>query len=144
MSAAPLVVIGCGAGKRSEPAPAADLYTGPYFRSCLATALAIAPHDRVLILSARYGLLALTDPIEPYDLTMGQPGAVTAARIAAQAAGRGLLGVPVTALCSARYAAILSRVWADTATPLAGLGIGRQRHALALMREARRVVMVAV
>lgn len=139
MSAPGIVIVGCGAGKRAEPCDAGEMYTGPYFRSCLAAALDLAPFGRVLILSARYGLLGLYDPIEPYDLTIGQPGAVTAARVATQADERGITGLPVTALCSARYAAVLAQVWADVATPLAGLGIGRQRHALALMRsEAAR------
>jgi hypothetical protein len=135
VSAARIVIIGCGARKLAEPAPAADMYVGPYFRSCLATATAIAPRGRVYILSARYGLLGLDDPIEPYDLTMGQPGAVTADQLAAQAADRGITGYAITALCSARYAAMIRQVWADVSAPLAGLGIGRQRHALAIMRE---------
>lgn len=136
-----LVIIGCGAAKLDRPAPAAQLYTGQHFRACLATATAIAPRDSILILSARYGLLGLDDPAEPYDLTMGQPGAIGADQLATQATARGQLNQPVIALCSARYASLARQVWADVATPLAGLGIGRQRHALAVMRavrEARR------
>lgn len=138
MSAPGLVVIGCGASKRAERCAAGSLYTGPYFGSCLATARAIAPAGRVLILSAKHGLLALSDEVDPYDLTIGQPGAVTPARVAEQASERGITGQHVTALCSARYAAILRHVWPDVATPLAGLGIGRQRHVLAVMREGTR------
>jgi uncharacterized protein DUF6884 len=136
VSAPGVVIIGCGARKRAEPAEAASMYTGPYFRSCLATALAVAPRERIYILSARYGLLALADPIKPYDLTIGQPGAVTAAQLADQATARGLGGQHVTALCNARYAALIRQVWDDVSTPLAGLGIGRQRHVLAVLRAA--------
>jgi hypothetical protein len=130
-----LVVIGCGARKTSAPAAPASLYTGSYFRMCLQAALAIAPRRQVLVLSARHGLLGLDDgPIEPYDLKLGQPGAVTAAAVQAQAATRNLLAAHVLALCSAPYATLVKQAWADVATPLAGLGIGRQRHALALIR----------
>lgn len=131
----PLIVVGCGARKRASAAPAADLYTGPYFSACMAAATAIAPREDIVILSARYGLLALDEQAEPYDQTLGQPGAISARQLAGQAERRGLAGRPVTALCSARYAALLRQVWADVSTPLAGLGIGRQRHVLAVMRE---------
>lgn len=130
----PLVIIGCGADKLDRPAPAASLYTGQHFRVCLATALAIAPRDSVLILSARYGLLGLDDHAEPYDLTIGQPGAVSVGQLAAQARTRGQLDRPAVALCGKRYAALVRAVWSDVTTPLAGLGIGRQRHALAVIR----------
>ena len=132
----PLVIVGCGARKRADRAPAAGLYTGPYFRACLATATAIAARDHVLILSARYGLLALDDQVDPYDLTLGQPGAIDARQLAEQAHARGLFGSAVIALCGARYAALLGEIWADVRTPLAGLGIGQQRHVLAAMRTA--------
>lgn len=132
-----LVVIGCGAAKLDRPAPAADLYVGGYFRLALAAALQLADRDDVLVLSAKHGLLGLGDVVAPYDLTMGQPGSVTAQQLAHQAAVRGQLGRPVLALCSRRYAAMLQLVWADVATPLAGLGIGHQRHVLALLRDCR-------
>lgn len=128
-----LTIIGCGAGKRAGRSPAGDMYTGAYFRCCLATATAIG--NETYILSARYGLLGLADEIEPYDLTIGQAGAVTADQLAEQATSRGLLGRPVLALCSARYAALLGQVWSEVSTPLAGLGIGQQRHVLAVMRQ---------
>jgi hypothetical protein len=129
-----LAIVGCGATKLAEPAPAADLYTGPYFRSCLATALALVPRERVFILSAWYGLLGPDERIRPYDVTISEPGAISAGQLAEQAAERGLLGIPVVALCSRRYAALLREVWPDAATPLAHLGIGQQRHELAMMR----------
>ncbi len=132
----PLVVIGCGAAKLSHAAAAADLYTGQHFRLCLATALDLAPCGRVLVLSARYGLVGLGEVIAPYDLTVGQPGAVDGAAVAEQLRARGLTGQPVTALCSARYVAVLRAAGADVSAPLAGLGIGRQRGALSAMRRA--------
>lgn len=133
-AAAGIVVVGCGARKLPYRAPAAGLYTGTYFRSCAITAAAIAP-GRWFILSARYGLVAPSEELEPYDLTLGQPGAVNAGRISAQAGELGLRS-PVTALCSVRYADLLARVFRDVRRPLAGLGIGQQRHVLARMRAA--------
>jgi hypothetical protein len=131
----PVVLVGCGARKADGPATVAELYTGPYFRACLLAAAAIAPRDRVLVISALHGLLGLDDgPIDPYELTLGQPGAVDAARIRAQAAERQITDAPVVALCGKRYAALAGQVWATVETPLAGLGIGRQLHVLALLR----------
>lgn len=67
--AAPLVIIPCSSTKADRRSPAAELYTGSYHMACRRAALALSPPDRVLILSARYGLLNLTDPrpLEPYD-----------------------------------------------------------------------------
>lgn len=130
----PVVLVGCGAAKRDHSTWAADLYTGPYFRACLATATAIADRADIFILSARYGLLGPDDWADPYDLTLSQPGAVDARQLAAQAADRGIADRAVIALCGGRYAALAGQVWADVSTPLAGLGIGRQRHVLAVMR----------
>lgn len=129
-----LVVIGCGQGKLDEPAPAGQLYTGQHFTACLRTATALATRADIRILSALHGLLGLDEPVAPYDVTMGQSGAISAAVVAAQAAAGDLLGRQVVALCSARYVAVLREVWPDVETPLAGLGIGRQRHQLAVMR----------
>ena len=62
----------CGSRKLDHRAPAADLYTGSYHRACRKTADALRP-DRLLILSARYGLLDLDDIIEPYDTPTAPP-----------------------------------------------------------------------
>jgi cytoplasmic iron level regulating protein YaaA (DUF328/UPF0246 family) len=131
-----LVIIGCGQLKRDHAAPAGQLYIGQHFTACLRTALAIADRADVRILSALHGLLTLDDVTAPYDVTMGQPGAVSGDLVATQAAADELLGRQVIALCSARYVAVLREVWPEVTTPLAGLGIGYQRHALAVMRQA--------
>jgi hypothetical protein len=138
MESAVLVIVGCGAVKRDYPAPAAELYTGSYFRSCLSAARALAPDERVLILSALHGLLPVADlaPVSAYNLRMGDPGAVTAAEVRAQAEQLRLLGRPVLALCSSRYADVCRLVWEDVSAPLAGLGIGRQLHVCAELRRA--------
>ena len=136
MTGPALVIVGCGARKRTLPAPACDMYVGPYFRATLLAATALADRSDVLILSAKYGLLGIGQPVEPYDLTLGQPGAITAGQLAHQAAQRGITGRTVTALCGARYTALARQVWPDLRAPLAGLGIGQQLHVLAQMRGA--------
>jgi hypothetical protein len=131
----PLVIVGCGAAKRTYPAPAADLYTGQHFRAAWSTAQAIAPGGGILILSARYGLVAPDRVISPYDLTLCQSGAVDAGRIFADARRLGVVDAPrVVVLASACYAALCLAVWPHAVTPLAGQGIGYQRATLARLR----------
>ena len=62
-------VIPCGAAKGPEPTRARDLYTSDHFRYVLATALHLAEEDggRVMILSAKHGLLDLDDVVAPYN-----------------------------------------------------------------------------
>lgn len=122
-----IALVGCGAQKLDHAAEAASMYVGPYFRSCYAAADAIAP-GQVWILSALYGLLRPWTLIRPYDLTIGQLGAVTAGTVSLQAARAGILDVDVIALCGSRYADIARAVWPGRVeTPLQGLGLGAQR-----------------
>lgn len=133
-----IVIVGCGQRKLSRPAPAQQLYTGSYFAACSSTAAAIAP-GRWYVLSARYGLVAPSRVIEPYDLTMWQPGAVDAEEVCRQADALGLLDETVAALCGKRYADVIADAWAGhgyVMRPLAGAGIGAQRHVLAQLRAA--------
>jgi hypothetical protein len=86
---------------------------------------------QVLVLSARHGLVTLDTEVDDYDLSIGVPGAVTAARIAEQAAALGITGAAVTVLAGRRYADLISAVWANAARPLDGArGIGEQRARL--------------
>lgn len=137
----PLVVVPCGG--RKQPAgwrgPAHDLYTGPYFRGCLRAALALTPGDRVRILSGKYGLLRLTDEVEPYEQRIDEAGHVTLARLHQQLDEQGLRHAPhVIALVGSAYAKQVVALWGHAATsfPLAGVGgIGKQ---LARLKEIAR------
>jgi len=138
-------VIPCGAGKLDRPAPARDLYTGAMFKHTLATALAEAgaTDGRVLILSARYGLVELGTVLAPYEQRMGQPGAITPVALAAQALAYGIdWGSEVYAFLPKAYFAPLSEalhmldvypqdVYEATA------GIGEQRHVNAVVMAHR-------
>lgn len=132
-----LVVIACGASKLDHRAPAVRLYTGQHFRASLAAALSVArdPSTIVRILSAKYGLLRLDELVDPYELRMGDAGSVTGDELADQAAELGDVE-HVLALCPAAYADRLAEAFpaAVVERPLAGLGIGKQRHVLAELR----------
>ncbi|REF00559.1 hypothetical protein [Thermomonospora umbrina] len=50
-----LVVVGCSGRKKLRPAPAGQMYEGPFHRLCREAADAMAgPDGQVLILSAKY------------------------------------------------------------------------------------------
>jgi hypothetical protein len=121
-----IAVIPCGKAKRPTPMPAGDLYVGPYFRACRDYALSILPRRAVYVLSAKYGLLTLDDRIAPYELTLGQPGAVTVQRLRNQARSRGLLLQQAILVCGGHYADYCAQVWPSHLRPLArrgGLGV---------------------
>jgi len=52
-----LIVIACGGRKRAEPCAAATMYTGTHFAATLRWARAQVSDDRIVILSAHYGIL---------------------------------------------------------------------------------------
>lgn len=64
-----VVLVGCGARKLNQPAPARDLYTSPLFRLSLQWA---QRQGTTYVASAKHGLLRLDDVIEPYDLRLAQ------------------------------------------------------------------------
>ena len=119
----PLVIVPCGATKQplGWRGPASGLYIGPYFRSCLRAALALAPPDRCRILSGYYGLLRLSDSVEPYEMRVTAQGAIAPARVAAQAREQGLDSEPyVICLTGRDYAHVLAHVWPHAHFPLSG------------------------
>lgn len=123
-----LVVVPCGARKLDAPAPAAELYTGPLFRSAWAAAGRLG--HRTVILSARHGLVSPDTVLEPYERRLGDPGSVTVEELAVQAAE---LGRPtrVVVLGGRDYVELARAVWPDAEAPLAGArGIGDMRGRL--------------
>lgn len=132
-----LVVVPCGGRKLQRLAPAGELYAGSYHRACRRAAAALSPRQ-TLILSARHGLVGLEDVLAPYDTTFGDPDAVTADHVAAQADQRGLRTVAgVAVLAGRRYVAATRLAWPHALDPLAGSrGMGEQ---LARLAEIARV-----
>ncbi|MFI7467496.1 DUF6884 domain-containing protein [Nonomuraea sp. NPDC049646] len=138
-----LVVVPCGSRKRDTPVPvpAGDLYAGSYHRACrrAADALtgALGAGGRVLILSARHGLLELHHPVATYDLRAGRAGTVGAVALCAQADALGVTGAHAVVLAGRAYAELARLVWPDACLPLAGTrGIGEQMSRLAAIRAA--------
>jgi hypothetical protein len=131
-SAPPLVVVvPCGAAKRPRRTTAGDMYTGGYHRACRRYAVRFGA-DRILVLSARHGLLDLDEPIDPYELRMGQPGSVTTAAIRRQAERLAVASADVVLLGGRAYVERAAPVWPQARTPLAHVGgIGRQLAVLA-------------
>lgn len=91
-----LVVIACAAAKHEGTHAAAELYTSANFAHMLRSAQAHAAdavdsfgrpvEAKVMILSARYGLVELDQHLASYDTKMGDAGCITAAGVAAQLA----------------------------------------------------------
>ena len=135
-----LVVVACGGAKRSSPLPAAELYAGLYFGSCLRYARTLVSDDRIRILSARWGLVCLCDLLAPYNTRLGQAGAVDAQVIRRQAEDSHLLGAgAVTVLGGRDYVALAREVWPEAKAPLEGVGgIGKQLQWLRARGGARR------
>ncbi|WP_433346010.1 DUF6884 domain-containing protein [Micromonospora sp. CA-111912] len=126
-----LVIVGCGGAKLDRPAPAGRMYTGSYHQACRRAADRLG--GRLLILSARYGLITPDTWIEPYELRMGQTGAVTVPTLRAQARRLGIDSAgTVTVLAGRDYADAVSAIWPHAARPLdTARGIGPQMAALA-------------
>jgi hypothetical protein len=132
-----VIVVPCSGRKKTEPAPAGELYLGSYHRACRATAdVLTAAGGTVLVLSARHGLVPLDQVLEPYDVTMDDPDAVAVPVLEAQARQLGVdQARDVTILAGAAYADKLASIWSHASRPLAGLGIGQQRQRLAELRD---------
>jgi hypothetical protein len=64
-----VVLISCASKKLPHPAPAGDLYVSSLFQFCLRYAGTLKP-DVIFILSAKYGLVALDQWLEPYNDTL--------------------------------------------------------------------------
>jgi hypothetical protein len=117
-----IVIIPCGSKKQNKASIAGRMYTGSYHRACLKYALSISSPKNIFILSAKYGLLRLTQVIQPYNLKMGEIGCVIPAQIRSQAEGFGLLNNIPIILGGRLYTSICEQVWEKCITPLKGRG----------------------
>ncbi|MGN9821883.1 DUF6884 domain-containing protein [Streptomyces sp. SD11] len=148
-----VVIVACGGRKavyadgvrKGQPvigARAGDLYVGSYHRAMRRAADALAQggrSGRVLILSAKYGLVELSQHLLNYDLKAGAPGTVDGATLRRQAHELGISGAAVTVLGGRAYVQLAGEVWNDVAAPLAGTrGIGEQLARLAAIYDPGR------
>jgi hypothetical protein len=151
-----LVLVGCGARKRSGVAPAGDMYTGDLFELSRAWAERNAP--RWAVLSAKWCLLWPDEKIQPYNLALQtQPAAWRNkwARIAADMVNESRRGpcddgpaiIGRRAFCGRRVAILAGAAYADPLRPLLeadgytvneplrGLFIGQRKQWLQLALE---------
>lgn len=106
MTESPFVIVGCGKLKQPKMARAGDMYVGAHTRAFIRWARSVTTPDRVLILSAKHGLIPSTDWIAPYQASFvpgrgGEPP-VSPDVTARQIASLGLSG-PVITLAGAAY-----------------------------------------
>lgn len=68
---AEIYLLSCVKSKRDHACKAESLYTSSLFKKSLELAKSKKP-ERIFILSAKYGLLKLSDKIEPYEKTLNK------------------------------------------------------------------------
>ena len=141
-----VVIVPCGGKKAVEPygprkgepvdvEQAGKMYVGSYHLATRRAADALTrdgQDGRVLILSAKYGLLPLDRWIANYDLRLSDPGSVTAETMRHQAHDLCVTGAEVTVLAGQAYAALAREALPQAVDLLAGTsGIGEQLARLA-------------
>jgi hypothetical protein len=136
-----LYIVPCSGDKAAAPAKAAEFYTGSMFRHTLAAAEALAAWDaaagteaRVLILSAKHGLVELDEVVAPYDVKMGDAESIDAAELVFQAGELVDDETEVYALLPKSYFAVLDEALRALDVYAADIyeataGIGEQRKA---------------
>ena len=139
-------VIPCGGAKLDHPAAARDLYRGQHFRHALSNMERLAALDeaegrgpaRLLILSARHGLVELDTVLQPYEQRIDAPGAVTATTLTEQARTLGIdWGAQVYAVLPKAYLARL-----DQALRALDVYVQDIYEATASIGEQRRVLSI--
>ncbi|MGY4963680.1 DUF6884 domain-containing protein [Streptomyces sp. 900105245] len=135
-----IVVVGCGKAKQDRRVIAGAMYVGTFHGSCRETAKALLQDGgRLYILSAAHGLLDLSTEIDPYDITVGDPGSVSPDFVQAQVRARGIESADVTVLAGSKYVALARQSWPALEAPLAGAaGIGEMKQRLSQIRLAAR------
>jgi len=135
-----IFVVACGAAKLDRPAPARELYCSPTFRHILAAAEAEAEAttrdlgvpSRVLIMSAKHGLVSPDAELEPYNVTLDDPGAISTVALAASMILAGVTEgsefyamLPGRYLCRLAAAAPADVMVVDTYEAAPGIGFQR-------------------
>ncbi|NEC21187.1 DUF6884 domain-containing protein [Streptomyces parvus] len=125
-----LVVVACGEKKSGKPGKirADERYIGNYFTACLMASEVM--DGATMVLSAKYGLIPLSEEIENYDVTLGSKGSIRLAAVKRQVEEMGLTDARVTVLGGARYVKAARQIWTGVEAPLTG-GIGQQLKQLA-------------
>jgi len=135
-----IVVVGCGKAKQDRRVSAGAMYIGTFHGSCRYAAEALLQDGgRLYILAAAHGLLDLSTKIDPYDITVDDPGSVSADFVQAQVRERGIESAEVTVLAGSKYVNLVRQSWPDLEAPLAGAsGILEMKQRLSQIRLAAR------
>jgi hypothetical protein len=104
-----IVIIQCGKKKRKEASPAIAMYVGNLFVKMRDWAVSITTLDRIMILSAKHGLIKSTKVLEPYDIRMGEKGSITLTDLTEQVSFFGLGGSHVITCLSTDYDVMLRK-----------------------------------
>jgi hypothetical protein len=128
-----IFIVGCGATKRTAPAPAADLYLGPLYSAALGYARKCAPDYDIRILSAKHGLLDLDAIVAPYNTRWSDSDAMSVYKLTKQLEYEWRTRTHFVMLCAAPYCTRFLDAYrehykahAQFQAPLQGLGIGEQ------------------
>ena len=125
-----IVLIACSSKKKQAKSKAQDLYDSPLFKLHLKYAESLHP-DKVFILSAKHGLLSLTDEVSPYNKTLNgmreKEVKAWADRTLAQLTEEAdLQDDEFILLAGKKYRKHLTPHLGNYSAPLEGLGIGKQ------------------
>lgn len=122
-----VAVIPCCAAKASERCQAEAMYRSPNF--ALALRAARAACDEVFILSAKHGLISLSDEIAPYDTTFDDDASISTEEVAEQAEAIGFIDADVYTFLPSRYERVLGdalrsiyATWTDAFEGSRGIG----------------------
>lgn len=136
-----IILIACASRKLRKRSKAADLYISDLFRKSLHYARSLSP-DAIYILSAKHGLLAVGEEVEPYNMPLDDmPAAERRAWADRVLRELGLVADlredQFTFLAGERYREHLLPHIRNTEVPMEGLRIGKQLRFLkaALNRE---------
>ena len=132
MNASRLHLVSCVGQKLASPSRAEDLYVSPWFKK--ARKFVELQETLWLILSAKYGLVAPSETIEPYELTLNTMKVADrkawTARVTDQLKPLVQPETTIVILAGSRYRQYLVP-WlveegCDVEIPMEGLGIGEQ------------------
>ncbi len=124
------VIITCGKKKAITKSRAELMYVGSHFKTCLRWAKSKTTPEHIFILSAKYGLLKLTDVIEPYELKMGQKGCVTDEYVKFQASQLKIANHRVLSTAGKEYRLILDKVFKKIEYPFFNMALGYMKQAI--------------
>jgi len=124
------IIITCGKKKSITISRAEFMYVGSHFKDCLKWAKSKEKNDNIYILSAKYGLLKLSDIIKPYDLKMGEKGCVSSDFIKNQAKEFGILDCEIISTAGREYRMVLDKVFKNIKYPFYNLSLGYMKQAI--------------